>query len=89
MVERNPSIVERAVTALIRGYQLAVSPLLPPSCRFYPSCSEYAIEAVKIHGVARGGLLGIKRICRCHPWNEGGIDPVPRPQSRLTDSQHS
>ena len=62
---------------LIRGYQLAVSPLLGPRCRFYPSCSHYAIEAIELHGALHGTWLTIKRISRCHPWNEGGFDPVP------------
>jgi putative membrane protein insertion efficiency factor len=62
---------------LIRGYQLAISPLLGPSCRFYPSCSHYAIEAIETHGAVRGSWLTIKRISRCHPWHEGGFDPVP------------
>jgi putative membrane protein insertion efficiency factor len=62
---------------LIRGYQLAISPLLGPRCRFYPSCSHYAIEAIETHGAQRGVWLTIKRISRCHPWHEGGFDPVP------------
>jgi uncharacterized protein len=62
---------------LIRGYQLAISPLLGPRCRFYPSCSHYAIEAIETHGSLRGVWLSIKRISRCHPWHEGGFDPVP------------
>ena len=62
---------------LIRGYQLAISPLLGPRCRFYPSCSHYAIEALESHGALRGTWLTIKRISRCHPWHEGGFDPVP------------
>jgi putative membrane protein insertion efficiency factor len=62
---------------LIRGYQLAISPLLGPRCRFYPSCSQYASEAIEIHGALRGTWLAMKRISRCHPWNEGGLDPVP------------
>ena len=62
---------------LIRGYQLAISPLLGPRCRFYPSCSHYAIEAIETHGALRGIWLTIKRISRCHPWHEGGFDPVP------------
>jgi putative membrane protein insertion efficiency factor len=62
---------------LIRGYQLAISPFLGPRCRFYPSCSHYAIEAIETHGALRGCWLTIKRISRCHPWHEGGFDPVP------------
>ena len=62
---------------LIRGYQLAISPFLGPRCRFYPSCSHYAIEAIETHGALHGMWLTIKRISRCHPWHEGGFDPVP------------
>jgi putative membrane protein insertion efficiency factor len=62
---------------LIRGYQLAISPLLGPRCRFYPSCSHYALEAIETHGALRGLWLTVKRISRCHPWHEGGFDPVP------------
>ncbi|HLA71119.1 MAG TPA: membrane protein insertion efficiency factor YidD [Steroidobacteraceae bacterium] len=62
---------------LIRGYQLAISPLLGPSCRFYPSCSHYALEAIDTHGALRGIWFTIKRISRCHPFHEGGFDPVP------------
>ena len=62
---------------LIRGYQLAISPLLGPRCRFYPSCSHYAIEAIETHGALRGVWLTIKLISRCHPWHKGGFDPVP------------
>ena len=62
---------------LIRGYQLAISPLFGPRCRFYPSCSHYAMEAIDSHGARRGSWLAIKRIVRCHPFNEGGFDPVP------------
>ena len=62
---------------LIRAYQLGLSPLLGPSCRFYPSCSHYALEAIDSHGALRGTWLTIKRISRCHPFHEGGFDPVP------------
>jgi len=62
---------------LIRFYQKFISPILPPSCRFYPSCSNYTYEAIKIHGFFRGSWLGMRRISRCHPFNPGGYDPVP------------
>lgn len=61
---------------LIRGYQLFASPF-PSPCRYYPSCSAYALEAVDRHGVVRGGWMGLRRILRCHPFSRGGIDPVP------------
>ncbi len=62
---------------LIRGYQRFVSPALPASCRFHPSCSEYTRQAVARHGALRGTWLGTKRLLRCHPFNPGGYDPVP------------
>jgi putative membrane protein insertion efficiency factor len=68
----------RAVArTLIRLYQLIVSPWLGPRCRFYPSCSNYALEALETHGMLRGGWLALRRIGRCHPWHPGGLDPVP------------
>lgn len=69
--------MKRLVLALIRFYQRFISPGLPPSCRFYPTCSHYTYEAVERYGVIKGGWLGIKRILRCQPWNPGGYDPVP------------
>lgn len=65
------------VALLIRGYQWTLSPLLPASCRFHPSCSQYTLEAVRKYGVLRGGWLGIRRLARCHPFHPGGFDPVP------------
>lgn len=62
---------------LVKGYQRAVSPLLPPACRFTPTCSHYAVEAYERHGFVRGSLLTIRRIGRCHPFCPGGYDPVP------------
>ncbi len=62
---------------LIRGYQLLLSPWLPPSCRFYPNCSEYARQALEKYGWRRGLWLSLRRLARCHPWHPGGFDPVP------------
>lgn len=62
---------------LIRAYQLLLSPLLLPSCRYLPSCSSYAAEAIEIHGAARGSWLALRRLLRCHPWGGSGYDPVP------------
>jgi len=62
---------------VVRAYQVVLSPLLPPSCRYTPSCSNYAIEALQKHGALRGGWLAAKRIARCHPFRPGGHDPVP------------
>ncbi|MEK7840344.1 MAG: membrane protein insertion efficiency factor YidD, partial [Pseudomonadota bacterium] len=61
----------------ISAYQLLISPLLGPSCRFHPSCSHYALEAIDTHGAGRGLWLSVRRIARCHPWCAGGPDPVP------------
>jgi len=62
---------------LLRAYQLGISPLLGQNCRFYPSCSAYATEAIREHGALKGGILASRRLCKCHPWNPGGFDPVP------------
>lgn len=67
----------RALVALIAAYRYAVSPLLGRSCRFHPSCSEYAQEALERHGALRGSWLALRRVGRCHPWHPGGYDPVP------------
>ena len=61
----------------IRVYQLAISPALPPACRFVPTCSSYAIEAVLVHGLVKGSWLALRRLARCHPWGGRGYDPVP------------
>ncbi|MDL2274979.1 membrane protein insertion efficiency factor YidD [Desulfosarcina sp. OttesenSCG-928-G10] len=65
------------ILLLIRGYQIFISPLTGPTCRFFPTCSDYAFHAIKRHGGIRGGFLTVKRILRCHPFCPGGIDPVP------------
>ncbi|WP_253473634.1 membrane protein insertion efficiency factor YidD [Natronocella acetinitrilica] len=74
--------MRRPIILLIRLYQLVLSPLLGPCCRFYPSCSHYTMEAVQVHGPVRGLWLGLRRILRCHPLHPGGIDPVPQPRSK-------
>lgn len=71
------SLLAGSLIWLVRGYQLAISPFLPPSCRFHPTCSCYAIEALQRHGALRGGWLALRRIGRCQPWHPGGHDPVP------------
>lgn len=85
---RGMNPVGLAMRGLIRAYQLLVSPVLPASCRFAPSCSSYAMEAIRVHGPLGGSWLAARRICRCHPWNDGGYDPVPLP-SRHTPSHHT
>ncbi|HUA89035.1 MAG TPA: membrane protein insertion efficiency factor YidD [Steroidobacteraceae bacterium] len=70
--------MRRLATLLIRLYQWTLSPLLGPRCRFYPSCSQYALEAIERFGLARGTYLGAARLLRCHPFHAGGIDPVPQ-----------
>lgn len=67
----------KLLLALIRFYQYAISPMIPPRCRYVPTCSQYAVEAVKKHGAIKGGWLAAKRIARCHPWGGHGHDPVP------------
>lgn len=66
------------LVALVKSYQLALSPFFGQQCRFTPTCSQYAIEALQIHGSAKGLMLTVKRISRCHPWHTGGHDPVPK-----------
>ncbi len=68
--------MRRIAVAALRVYKLVISPLLPPACRFYPSCSEYAAQAIAKHGVIRGGAMAAGRVARCHPWHPGGFDPV-------------
>lgn len=67
----------RLLLALIKIYQYMISPMIGPSCRFTPTCSEYAVQALKKYGALKGFWLSIKRVGRCHPWNDGGYDPLP------------
>ncbi|HEX7053887.1 MAG TPA: membrane protein insertion efficiency factor YidD [Burkholderiales bacterium] len=70
-------MIAEALRFMVRVYRWCVSPLLPRACRFFPSCSEYADEALRRHGALRGGWLAARRVCRCGPWHPGGVDPVP------------
>lgn len=70
------STMAKPAVWLIRAYKRVLSPMLPPSCRFYPSCSQYALEALERYGLFKGGALGIYRLLRCHPFSRGGFDPV-------------
>ncbi len=74
LLARLPAVIARG---LIRGYQLTLSPFIGNQCRFHPSCSNYAMEAVEIHGALKGSWLALRRIGRCHPWGGSGYDPVP------------
>lgn len=69
--------MKRILLGLIAAYRILLSPVLGPSCRFYPTCSAYAAEAIGTHGALRGAWLAVKRIGKCHPWHPGGVDPVP------------
>lgn len=69
--------IRRLLLAIIKGYGYLVSPMLGNNCRYVPSCSQYAADAVRFHGVLRGSWLTLRRLGRCHPWHEGGFDPVP------------
>ena len=80
-MEKNCSPLQSAAIGLVRGYQIAISPLIGPRCRFIPTCSQYAIEAINIHGLQKGTWLASKRLLKCHPLNPGGCDPVPQPDN--------
>ena len=75
--------MKQLMLALIRGYQYLLSPWLGNQCRFYPSCSHYARQAIEDHGALRGGWLSVRRLSRCHPWHPGGFDPVPGREAEL------
>lgn len=71
-----PTIIKSLLITCIRFYQVCISPLFPPTCRYYPTCSQYAIEAIRRKGILLGTWMAFKRILRCHPWHDGGYDPV-------------
>lgn len=70
-------MLRRALLLMIRGYQVGISPFLPPACRYTPTCSQYAVEAIQRYGAGKGSLLAVRRLLRCHPWGGSGHDPVP------------
>jgi putative membrane protein insertion efficiency factor len=70
-------LIKKIFIGIIRVYQWTIGPVIGETCRFYPSCSHYGVEALQKHGALKGSWLTVKRICRCHPWNPGGVDPVP------------
>lgn len=76
------------MVAVLHGYQTYVSPALPPTCRFYPTCSAYAVEALQIHGAMRGSWLTLRRLLRCAPWHPGGVDPVPPARADRSNQDH-
>ncbi|WP_221793258.1 membrane protein insertion efficiency factor YidD [Oceanobacter mangrovi] len=80
------SFPARCLLQLIAFYRYAISPLLPARCRFYPTCSAYAVEAIQKHGALKGGSLTVKRLCKCHPWGEHGVDMVPDPDPQDSSS---
>lgn len=81
--DAGPSAAAWVLQLPIRLYKKVISPILPPTCRFYPSCSSYAVEALRVHGAVRGSWLTVRRLARCGPWHPGGLDPVP---PRTTDA---
>ena len=74
---QTPGLLARSLIALLSVYRRWISPLLGQNCRFHPTCSRYAIEAIRAHGAVRGGWLALRRVSRCHPFHDGGLDPVP------------
>jgi len=77
--------MQKILIFLIRAYQYLLSPWIGNHCRFYPSCSQYAVTALQTHGTLKGIWLATRRLSRCHPWHEGGFDPVPEPRNRKFD----
>jgi hypothetical protein len=82
-------MMRAVLMGLVRGYQLLLSPMLGSSCRFEPTCSAYSLQALERHGAAAGTYLTLRRIGRCHPWCDGGLDPVPQTRPRLFAALHS
>ena len=79
--------MKKILILLIRFYQKFISPMFPAKCRFYPTCSQYTLEAVKEHGAIKGTYLGLKRLLQCHPFHEGGYDPVPKRENKNSEGK--
>ena len=79
--------MKKILILLIRFYQKFISPMFPAKCRFYPTCSQYTLEAIKEHGAIKGTYLGIRRILKCHPFHEGGYDPVPKKENKNSEEK--
>ena len=79
--------MKKILILLIRFYQKFISPMFPAKCRFYPTCSQYTLEAIKEHGTIKGTYLGIRRILKCHPFHEGGYDPVPKKENKNSEEK--
>ncbi len=88
MIKRLKKLPAAVLITLIRMYQLMLSPINPTCCRYYPSCSNYAIDAIRVHGPLRGVLLGAWRIMRCNPWSAGGADPIPEVENKKIGVEH-
>ena len=80
--------MRRVLIGLIKAYRFAISPLYGPVCRYHPTCSAYALQAVTEHGSIRGSWLAVRRVLRCHPWARGGYDPVPTPRAKPDNPHH-
>jgi hypothetical protein len=81
------SLLARTLAGLISGYRKFISPMMGAHCRFYPSCSAYALEAIQLHGAGRGSWLAVRRLSRCHPFHPGGLDPVPSPPGQAQQDE--
>ena len=79
--------MKKILILLIKFYQKFISPMFPAKCRFYPTCSQYTLEAIKEHGAIKGTYLGIKRILKCHPFHEGGYDPIPKRENKNSEGK--
>ena len=80
-------MIRRVLVMMVKGYQYILSPWIGNQCRFAPTCSHYAIEAIERHGAVRGTWLAVRRVAKCHPWHAGGVDPVPPGEGKLLGNQ--